>query len=539
MIYDFDVNVQKIIQELYSHILVSDWRKWLSISSPEEYMDTVFKISGLSSADFDTIKTKVTNPKEFSVDVNSFAAKQDTPAVFCHTSGTSGGTISDIKWFYMSEELVSRLWAPGMKAIFESSGLHHGSLAVIFVPSRAQGDGLSYVGDTPVVRLYSAEFSQRLVLSLVNPHYLMYEYKDSRNISVLARMLSMDKISVISAPFLTVLGWADTSKLAKGIKKSLHTKDSNPDVIQLKERIHSVGIDTAAKKIRDELSFLLSEATLIFSSTAMTKKEWGIVSEFLQWEPGDNRFTNLYVGSEVGPFAANIGNKNVTENKNDMYVFPLCAPVLEHKGNRGLLPECGYNTGKLLVSRLHNGVPVINIDSGDVITVKNRDGLPVIHGEILRAGFPLKTKVNLSGVITKDEPKTVYVGTYFDLDTIKIRNPRLIVRCLAEQCNFSKRSSLVLEKKGHIWHMVTPDLGVCSLPDMKERLSVCPGGESLGAALKENTVDISTVDENPVQSVVPRSELLEKVRKGELPKGILKKWPVYVVVPKDSKITFV
>lgn len=545
-IFDFDENVQKIVEKLYSHIVVPDWKQWLSISSTEEYMDFVLKISGLTSEDLKTLSTEITNPREFSVDVNTLAVLRNQPSVFCHTSGTSGGSISDIKWFYMSEELVSRLWAPGMKAIFESSGLHSQSSAVIFVPSRAQGDGLSYINGTPVVKLYSAEFSQRLVMSMMNCQYVMYEYKDSRSVSVLAKMLSMDKISVISAPFLTVLGWANTKKLEKGIKKSLdtntdtnkNTEDSHPDVVQLKERITRIGIEKAAEEIRDNLSALLSDATLIFSSTAMTKKEWDIVSEFLQWEPGKEQFTNLYVGSEVGPFAASIGDGN-TQNKNDMFVFPLCVPVLEHKGEKTVLPQCEYSTGKLLVSRLHNGVPVINIDTGDVITVKDHDGLPVIKGEILRAGFPLKTDVNLSGVKTKNKNnRSVYVGTYFDLDNIKIRNPRLIVRCLAEQCDFSKRSSLILEKNESTWRMVTPDPGMCSLGDMKKRLSDCPGGESLAFALND-TVNINTVDENPVQSVKPRSELLEKVRKGELPKGVLKRWPVYVVVPKDSQVAFV
>jgi hypothetical protein len=47
---------------------------------------------------------------------------------------------------------------------------------------------------------------------------------------------------------------------------------------------------------------------------------------------------------------------------------------------------------------------------------------------------------------------------------------------------------------------------------------------------------IKFTDEEPVDYLRTREEILKKVRSGNTPKGILKKWPLYLAVsPKHDK----
>jgi hypothetical protein len=334
--YDFDPNVQQLFHAAYADIPSAAWRRWLTFSSRKEYESAAITLSGLSEIDDLTtrIRYERTDPKSLSVDVTTLPG---SPLIVCHSSGTSGGSIADVKWFYMSKELVTRLWAPGMQAIFEASGLTSRTAAVIFVPTRARTDGITY-GEKTVVRLYSAEFSQRLVLSMIQPRsYLLYQYKDAYTLPVLAKLLSMDTISVVSAPFLILLGWANLKKLEKGLEQSLKTDDDTPAVLELKKMITKKGVKEAAVTIQRTLSRKFQDTTFIFSATGMTEKEWGTLRHFLHWEKGREHFTNLYVGSEVGPFAASIGPTPA------MYEYwsntcHVCIPVdcTRHKSWRGM-----------------------------------------------------------------------------------------------------------------------------------------------------------------------------------------------------------
>ena len=531
--FDFDRKVQEVFSTTYADIPATNWRKWLTISSGEEYESTALTLSGLSGIDdlFDRIKTEKTDPKSFSVNVKSFLESYNGvhPPVLCHTSGTSGGSISDVKWFHMPEPLVKKLWAPGMQAIFEASGLNSRSSAVIFVPSRAGTDGLSVVDGKPVIRLYSAEFSQRLVISIINPRsYLLYEYKDAYNLQVLAQILSMDNIAVVSAPSATVLGWANLNRLRKGLEKSLDTLSDTPEICELKKKIKRMGIDAASVDIQNQLSAILSDTTLIFSTTGITDKEWGILRKFLQWKKGEEKYTNLYVGSEGGPFAASIGPVS-----DSMYVFPLTLPVVGCKGNYDLISRCDCKVGRLFISYMHNVNPIINIDTGDVITIENQKGLPVIQGEILRAGFPLRREVTLSPEVGTEKSR-IWVGSYFNLEGLEIRNPRQLVTCLAEQLTLGDHASVVVKKSTDGWTLVIPFQEKTYSPaEIEDTLSLCPGGKPLEHALQKKQLHLEVAHENLVESKMPRSELLKRVRRGELPKGVLMRWPLYVVLPPE------
>ena len=531
MIHDFDLPLQKVFHDMYGSIPHTNWKSWLTISSGEEYECTALNLSGLSDKWNEQMKEETTDPHSLSVDVDSVIKIHEGPLVFCHTSGTSGGHISDLKWFYMSDLLVKRLWAPGMQAIFEGSGLNTQSSAVIFVPSRTHFDGLSKRNGKEVVKVYSAEFSQRVVLSVVNPRsYLLYEYKKGNTVEVIAQLLAMDRIAVVSAPSSTVLGWADLERLRKGLEKSVKVQsEDEPECSELISKIRKKGVKPVAQEVQAQLSEVLKEATIIFSTTSITEKEWSLLRTFMQWEKGKEKYTNLYVGSEIGPFAASIDTGN-----SHMQVFPLTIAVVEKNGRRDFISQTGEKVGNLLISRTDGVNPVINIDTGDVITVENQEGLPIIGEEVLRAQFPLKTRVSISPEVAIPDSRIV-VGSYFDIDGIEIKNPRKLWACLADQCNIDGLSSGLMKPEQNTWVLfVQVPHKRCSPPDIEKGLFLCPGGKSIGKALEKRQLHIKIVENDPIEWVIPRSELLKKVRNGELPKGVLNKWPLYIAMPSGN-----
>jgi hypothetical protein len=528
--YDFDPALQSIFKKKYGHLPSVDWKSWFSLASPEAYESLAIKLSGLSSVDnlYERIQHEQTDPEALTVDVDTFVKfkSEKTPLMFCHTSGTSGGKISDLKWYHFSDSLVSRLWAPGMQAIFQSSGLDSNSSAIIFVPSRNKGDGITDINGSPAIRLYSAEFSQRLALSLIKPRsYVLQEFKHYTSIQALAHILSLDHVSVVSAPSTTLLGWSNSEKMQKRVQKSLDTVPDDPVVQELTDMIHRKGLEKAVRDIQRRLSHLLSDATCIFSTTSLSSTDWSRIRTFMGWNKGYERVTNLYVGSEVGPFAASISESPPTTFQESMHVFPLTLPTMYGPSGWTPLSKTSLKVGPVFVSRMHDEHPLINISTGDVITLHRQKGLPTISGEILRAPFPLKTPVTVSPHIGQSTGP-LYVGGFFDFDTFRLKNPRKILNCLIHTCNVKKSSPLLMVNTEQGWELVTssPDPDT----DIATCLQSCPNGESLAQALQNHTLHLRIIEEDPVQSVHSRSEILKKVRSGELPKGILKRWPVYV-----------
>ena len=170
--HDFDTAVQRVFHAAYADCHRVDWRRWLTINSPDAFEEAALKSSGLASCDCSLdgiVGHPAIDSRQIAVDPATLVPTTSSrPLVACHTSGTSRGPTA-IKWFHMTEDLVQRLWAPGMQAIFESSGLTSTSSVAIFVPSRLQRDGLLTEDGRIRVRLYSAEFSQRLMLALLRP----------------------------------------------------------------------------------------------------------------------------------------------------------------------------------------------------------------------------------------------------------------------------------------------------------------------------------------------------------------------------------
>ncbi|MFX1595709.1 MAG: hypothetical protein ACFFBK_06570, partial [Promethearchaeota archaeon] len=453
-IFDFDRKVQDEFDKLFSDIKRINWYDWLELNSAKEYEELALNLSELSSIDkiMDRIHFETTDSRSFSIDLNDLLEKNhnSNSLVFCHTSGTTNSNLAMLKWFLMTNDIIRRQWAPGMQAIFESSGLNSNSSAIIFVPSRLKFDGIQTYKEQKYISLYSSEFSQRIMLSIIKPKsYLFYEYKNSRNLEILSKILTMQKISVISAPATTILGWADINRLQSGIKKSINLINSNhnPVLESLLLKINKKGIEYVSKEIQKELSEKLAESTLVFSISSLSNSDWELIRKFMKWEKGKEKFTNLYVASEIGPFAASINKGDFEISRlNRMYIFPLTLPVIEYKGKKELISRTKSKIGKLYVSRIHSSKALINIDIGDIISIKKNEGLPQIDGKILRSNFLLKYPINFSEEIPIPPNYNVYAGDYFNFNNFEIYEPRLLLNCIKQKCELEIDSLLLLRK---------------------------------------------------------------------------------------------
>ncbi|MFX0025009.1 MAG: hypothetical protein ACFE8M_01240 [Candidatus Hermodarchaeota archaeon] len=544
--FDFDENVQKVLNDSLSDIKPTNWKIWLDISSSEEFEELCLKNSGLSSVNeiFKRITSEITDSRNFSISLEKFLSdynKYYTP-IICHTSGTTNSKISALKWFFMSKSVVQKNWAPGMQAIFESSGLDSKSSAVIFVPSRIKLDGLQSYDGQPYISLYSSEFSQRVMLSIIRPKaYTFYEYKNSKSLDVISKILDLDDIRVISAPALTILGWADLEKLTLQVQRSL---DNLPDyknstLENLISMIEKEGKQKASKVIQKKLSEKLSKATIIFSISSLSEQNWALIRKFMKWEKGRERFTNLYVASEIGPFASSISKGDFEiSRQNRLYVFPLTLAVIEHHNKKELISRTSNKTGKLLVSRMDGLNALINIDLGDIITIKENDGLPEIDGKIVRSSFKLKYNLKLSEKLTIPFHYNIYAGDFFPLNGFIINQPRNLINCLKNDCNMEVDALLLLKKNKKSWDLIFPSNiknNCLKEKQLLELISSCQHQEELTQGIINNVINIKFIDDQPVDFLATRSEILGKVREGQAPKGILKKWPLYVIIPKNDE----
>lgn len=179
-----------------------------------------------------------------------------------------------------------------MQAIFESRGLNNNNSARIFVPSKIKDDGLKLINKKKVISLYSSEFSQRLMLSLIKPKtYLLDQYKNSNNLETIAKILTMQDIAIISAPALSILKWANLALLRKGLKKSILNlpKEQNPELLNLLKTINNKGIESASIEIQKALSNAFSDANIIFSVSSLINNQWASIRKFMKWKKGHEK----------------------------------------------------------------------------------------------------------------------------------------------------------------------------------------------------------------------------------------------------------
>ena len=541
--FDFDLETQKIFDKQFSNTRSTNWKKWLDVSSKEDYEELALKNSGLSSVSdiFERIKKEKTNSKALSIDFYNFLKNHHAsePLIVCHSSGTTNSDLSALKWLHMSQDIIQRYWAPGMQAIFESSGLNPKSSIVIFVPSRLKNDGINLYEGKSYISLYSSEFSQRLMLSIIkSSSYTLFEYKNAKNIEIVTKILSMDDISAVSAPASTILGWADIEKFQIGLKNSLDQIKyvENPLLETFLIKIKKEGIKNTAKQIQNLLSKKISKATVVFGISSLSENEWETIRKFMNWERGKERFINLYVASEIGPFAASITKDDYSFSRTgNLYVFPLTLPVIENKGKKELLSRNKAQIGRLLISKLNDTKPFINIDIGDIIKIVNQEALPQIEGKILRSSFKLNYQIIVSNEIQLPSNFKVYAGDYFTFSNFEVYNPRYLLNCLKSNCGLDIDSILLLkqnkinEAKWKLVILSDGESGCSNLEDYRNLLFKCIKNDDFKAKIKKNLINVQLIKENPINFLATRSEMLNKVRTGKNPKGILKKWPLYVI----------
>jgi hypothetical protein len=350
--------------------------------------------------------------------------------------------------------------------------------------------------------------------------------------------LALDNLSVISAPAATILGWANIEKLRHGLKKSLDgiINNDDPMIERYLTMIDNEGFNAASVKIQKKLSEKISKANVIFSISSLNSNQWELIRTFMKWEKGEEKFTNLYVGSEIGPFASSLGDYELAR-LNKMYVFPLTLPVLEYKQKFSLITKAKDKIGKLLISRLNNtSHPLINVDTGDVIVIKNQEKIPIIGGEIFRSGFHLKYPINISNKVKISKDINVYAGDFFNLKEFDIFAPRYLLDCLINDCNIQTDSLLLVGFEGNDvpWELFLPiseNIKCTSDEEIRKTIDTCPEEENIDKAIQNNYLTIKLINEQPVNFKATRLEILKKVQKGDVPKGILKKWPLYLVLP--------
>ncbi len=541
MLFDFDQATQQYFEKMTIPTSIQDWNEWFKFESIEEYKDYILQNSGLDSVENLWVKLNRVqmDSNDFSIEKNDFISSYTDPhpLILCHSSGTTNSDLSALKWFHMSEDVIKRYWAPGMRAIFESSGLDSKKSAIIFVPSRLKTDGMNKLDGKEYCSLYSAEFSQRVMLSTVKPEsYLLDEYKTSRSLVTISKILSMNEITVISAPALTILGWANLEKLKMSIEKSLSSIkefDRNPILEKLLKIIKEEGLNTAAKIIQMQLSEKLSDAIIVFSISSLSKPDWELIRKFMKWENEKERFTNLYVASEIGPIASSLGDFTIARS-NLMYVFPLFLPMLKYKNKIEFITDSINKTGKLLISKTDKGRTLLNINIGDVISIENQTPLPQINGKILRSSFKLKYQIKLHDSIELGPSYSAYAGDYFECTNFDIIEPRNIIHCLNGKLHQGDIDSMVFLISNQGENSEKRFIIPVHANNYKEEIFFqCLSPHSLINAVKEKKVLIELNTNDLVQYMEDRDQILEKVRKGALPKGILKKWPLYVFLPEN------
>jgi hypothetical protein len=95
-----------------------------------------------------------------------------------------------------------------------------------------------------------------------------------------------------------------------------------------------------------------------------------------------------------------------------------------------------------------------------------------------------------------------------------------------------KNASLVLapnpRKGSESWVLFIPQLH--AMNSISDNVQSCLKDVVL-TELPNIPVSLQLLSENPIHSSTPRKALVQKVQRGEAPKGVLKRWPLYVIHP--------
>ncbi|MBD3187379.1 hypothetical protein GF325_11160 [Candidatus Bathyarchaeota archaeon] len=532
------------MDEAFGSLPMVRWQDWLHIDSRELYLDAICDNLGIDDPGIlgDKHHEQDQGEGKMAVDPMQYISNCDVgdPIVLCHTSGTSTGSLSGIKWYPREISDVKQSWSPGMQAIFGSSGMAVSSgTPVILVPSRLKIDGTKIVERKTITMLYSAEFSQRLVISLFNPkEFLLDQYKNAFSPKLLSSLCSLEQISVVSAPSATMIGWSKQGRIKRALKKAIEKNMGilDDETSAFMDWVRKIGPEEASREIRQKIACKMRHATLIFSTTGFSPEKWNIIHEFMGWETGAENFTNLYVSSETGPFCASIDKEKIlTNDPNHMVVFPLIHPSIRtvdgsiHPFHH--LPP-GPTCGVLIITVPSKGRMLHDIDTGDWVNVIACDPLPILDGNIMRQEFPLKqdaSKFLPDKLILHMAPRTrAFVGGHLVVnDDIEINGARNLARCMKREV---KAHTPLIFKVGesddhHVdIHVILE--GNPSSQKVKDAFIRC--GKIKDDAMTEQ-LQVFKVHPDSMAGKDGRKEILAMVRAGDLPKGALTKWPVIVL----------
>ncbi|MCS3901987.1 hypothetical protein [Methanococcus voltae] len=621
--YDTNYLLQNIFNKKLKGIGGINWINWLYYDN-KDYEEAIFKNTGIEEHQIMENIGKTTESKEFSLNgeilINETISNDqfqnlslnDKNPILIHTSGTSGGDLSKLKWFEIKNDSMKNIWVSGIKAIYDSSfldwytkpaldnniqnnaknnnninniymdeyakkdieSINTKGAMVFLIPSGLHIDGVFNIGGNYLTRLYGFELTQRIAIALYpKSNYFIDYYSNAYNLSTILKILSLGDIAVIAVPYNVILNWNNPNKLKEGFKRELlnineltnlienkdsenlksNTQDSTKNNNKINNNFNNKFNDNntefyneflsykakfeqnpekTVKELQNLLKDKLKNAILISGTTYMIKRQWDELRSFMGWKKGQERLTNVYIGSEIGPFSATI---NKADNYRQ-YVMPLTIPLLERKNNRELLTRSKYEYGNLLISKMDEDYPIYNINTGDVITLLDKKRIPKISGEILRANF----KVNLD-MIVKNLPKgDIIAGDYFRLKDFEIVNSKEITTCISDKFKMDKNSPIILVNSEK-YKLIVPiklekDKATVQLElaqKVKEELEVCPIDEDLKKALKDFEIELN--EDIALEPKGGREELLKKVKSGEMPKGVLKKWNLYVINENNDK----
>ena len=176
----------------------------------------------------------------------------------------------------------------------------------------------------------------------------------------------------------------------------------------------------------------------------------------------------------------------------------------------------------------NNNLGSLPPEIGDLKNVQDlylgNNKISTIPGEIGKLKSLVELKLNNNN--------SVYVGDYFPLKEFRIVDPRKILNCICRKCDLKSDSMLLLNENRNKWRLyITPiHLNGCgNQQEVHNLISECSEENGLNEAINNGFLKVFTLKESPLDFMSPRSEILKQVRSGKLPKGILKKWPLYLV----------
>jgi hypothetical protein len=179
---------------------------------------------------------------------------------------------------------------------------------------------------------------------------------------------------------------------------------------------------------------------------------------------------------------------------------------------------------------------IFNINVGDVINlIDNKPPLPIIHGKVLRGNFELKYPITITDKVKINGNYKILAGDYFSFPQFEIYEPRNLLNCLKNNCEM-KLDSLLLESNSPEWNLyLESNLNCNTTKKIKDAIFKCPHKKQFEQAILNDIIKVNLLNEPPVDFLAERKNIIDEVRQGVKPKGILKKWPLYILLHNKEK----